>query len=124
VVFLVTNHPLYFDGKVIMHCKYCEDDDQNYIAPVALKRLNVPEGADGEVTLCFLNGDQSSDRRFIVQESTSQGEKLESDILFGMKPAAESDTEESPMEEIPKKPFDGSEVESTFRCSLPHSDSS
>ena len=116
--FLVTNHAAYPHGQANLYCKYDDDDDQNYIARIALKRLDVPEGPDGKVTLFFIDGDQSSDRTFIVQDCTVQGVKLESDILFGMKTVAESNTEESPLEEISNKAFDGSDdlgdLHSTF----------
>lgn len=114
MAFLVPGHPKYEHGIVNMYCKYCDDDDQSYIKRQALKRLNLPEGTLGEVTLTFRDKDQSLDRVFFVQDHTSRGEALESDILFGMKPAARSVIEESPLEEFSPAPFDGDD--STFSC--------
>jgi hypothetical protein len=107
VAFLVPGHPKYEHGIVNLYCKYCDDDDQSYIKRQALKRLNLDEGTLGEVILSFLDKDQSLDRVFFVQDHTSRGEELESDILFGMKPAARSVIEESPLEEFSPAPFDG-----------------
>lgn len=120
VTFLVPDHDLYDDGKAILYCNYCDDDDQNYIARTALEKLQLREGADGKVSLFFIEGGRSSNRKFIAQDCTSKGEKLESDILFGMKTPTESVAEEGPLEEISNVAFDGGDdrrnSNSTFPC--------
>lgn len=121
VTFLVPDNDLYDDGKAVLYCTYCDDDDQNYIAQVALEKLKVREGADGKVSLSFIDGGRSSNRKFIAQDCTSRGEEFESDILFGMKTPPESAAEESPLEEISNIAFDGGDdgrsANSTFPCS-------
>jgi hypothetical protein len=117
VNFLVPDHETYDDGKAALYCSYCETDDRNYIARAALNKLNFREGEDGSLILSFIDGDKSSVRKFIVQDSTSDGEKFKSDIRFGMKTPVESVEEESPLEEISNVAFDGGDDQrSTFPC--------
>ena len=98
--FLVHNHDICDDRKAALCCCYSNNDDKNYISREILKRLKIREGADGNVFLSFVNGGRISNREFIVQDCTSRGEQLMSDIMFGMKTPAESVEEGSPVEEI------------------------
>jgi hypothetical protein len=76
------------DGIAALTCCYCDDDDQNYITKTSSKRLKVPEGPDGKISLTFAwrSGCQSEVRKFSIVSDR----EIETDVKFGMKFLEES----------------------------------